>query len=466
MKPYALVSGLMALSLCGCSMAPHYVRPDAPVASQWSVPASDPIATDSATPFGWRDVFTDQALVKTIERTLANNRDMRVAALNVEKAHATYGIQRAASWPTINANMAASQSKSLSATNTTSTNELYSTTLGLSAFEIDLFGRIRSQNQASLNAFYASLDTRRAITQILIAQTATAWLTLGADLDALILAQRTVKTRFEALEIAQKRAQIGVLSDLDLAAIESLAQTARADLAKAQTLVDQDKAALTLLVGAPLDDALMPKTLSRTQVAQTIPVGLPSSLLLNRPDIRAAEHNLMSAQANIGAARAAFFPRISLTGSKGLASRDLDGLFGAGLGIYSFSPQISVPIFSGGANLLGLKTAKLNRDIALATYEKSIQTAFAEVNQALAVRALIDERLDAQTKATKAAQTAYDLALARYQIGTDSYLVLLEATRTLNGAEQNLLGLKALKANNLVALYKALGHDDSLPVGR
>jgi multidrug efflux system outer membrane protein len=291
---------------------------------------------------------------------------------------------------------------------------------------------------------------------------ASQWLTLASDQDQLRLAQQTLASRNEALTIAEGRARIGVLSDLDLASIQVLAQTARADVARLQTVIDQDKAALTLLTGAPLTTDLLPDGLQTGQVAQSLPVGLPSDVLLDRPDVLAAEHDLKAANANIGAARAAFFPRITLTGSTGSSSADLDGLFKSGNGTWSFVPSISVPIFAGGANIAGLKSAEASRDIAVAQYEKAIQSAFSEVSDALAVRARIDERLSAQTAATNAAQRSLTLSQARYDNGVDSYLTLQDAQRTLYASQQTLISLQALRATNLVALYKALGDDGSL----
>ncbi len=456
-----VLSGVLAVALSGCTLAPHYVRPTAPVASEWPV---TPPSADAAK-LKWRDLFTDPGLAKTIDLALANNRDLRVAVLNIDKANATYGIQRAGLLPTLNGTLGESKSQtpaSVSSSGATTTSETYTANLGLSAYEVDLFGRMRSLKDVALQSYLATKETRNAVTLSLIAQVATAWLNLAADQDALALSQQTLQTRLDTLNIAKQRAQIGVLSDLDLSSIVVLAQTARADVAKAQTTVDQDKAALTLLVGATVPADLLPAGLKPGQVADGLPVGLPSDVLLDRPDVLSAEHSLISANANIGAARAAFFPKITLTGSTGSASRDLDGLFDSGTHAYSFTPQISVPIFAGGANVLGLKSAKVSRDIALATYEKSIQSAFSEVSTALAVRARIDERLDAQTQATAAAQTSYTLSTARYQNGADSYLTQLDAARTLYTSQQSLITLQALKATNLVALYKAVGHDDSL----
>jgi len=440
---------LAATALSACTMAPRYERPTAPVAAEWPVEA--PAASNA--PIKWRDLFTDPRLQSTVDLALEQNRDLRVAALNVEKAQAQYRIARADLLPAIDASLSNPRSQ---------TSRSYTANLGLSAYEIDLFGRVRSLKNAAIESFFAERENRNAVQISLIAAVTTQWLTLASDQDQLRLAQQTLSTRMDTLTIAEGRAKIGVLSDLDLASIQVLAQTARADVARLQTVIDQDKAALTLLTGAPLTADRLPDGLQTGQVADTLPVGLPSDVLLNRPDVLTAEHDLKSANANIGAARAAFFPRITLTGSTGSSSPDLDGLFKSGNGTWSFVPSISIPIFSGGANIAGLKSAEASRDIAVAQYEKTIQSAFSEVSDALAVRARIDERLNAQTAATDAAQRSLTLSQARYDNGVDSYLTLQDAQRTLYASQQTLISLQALRATNLVDLYKALGDDGSL----
>ena len=445
------VISLLALSsaLSACTLAPKYIQPAPPVATEWPVEA--PAASDA--PLKWRDLFTDARLQTTINLALEQNRDLRVAALNVEKAQAQYRIARADLLPAVDASISNPRNNA---------GDSYNASLGLSAYEVDLFGRVRSLKNAAVESFFAERENRNAVQISLIAAVATQWLTLASDQDQLRLAQQTLAGRRDALTIAQGQANIGVLSDLDLAQIEVLAETARADVARLQTVIDQDKSALTLLTGAPLTADLLPDGLQTGQVAGALPVGLPSDVLLDRPDVLAAEHDLKSANANIGAARAAFFPRISLTGSTGSASSDLDGLFKSGNGAWSFVPSISIPIFAGGANAAGLKSAEASRDIAVAQYEKAIQSAFSEVSDALAVRARIEERLSAQTAVTSAAQRTLTLSQARYDNGVDSYLSLLDAQRTLYASQQTLISLQALRANNLVALYKALGDDGSL----
>ncbi len=453
MKHIGLVS-VLALSVSACSLAPHYVQPTPPVAADW--PVETP--TTAGAELKWRNLFSDPALQAAINTALTQNRDLRVAVFNIDKARAQYGIQRANILPAINGSLSDAHVKAAS----TPEAETVSANLGLSAYEIDLFGRVRSLNKTALEAYLATEETRKAVQISLISSVATAWLNLASDADTLALSRRTLAGREDALKIAQGRARIGVLNDLDLAQIEVLAENARVDVATNETKVDQDKAALTLLVGAPLTDDQLPNGLKAGLVADSLPVGLPSDVLLKRPDVLSAEHSLKSANANIGAARAAFFPRITLTGATGSSSSDLSGLFKSGTDTWSFTPALSVPIFEGGVNIAGLKSAKAGRDIAVATYEKTIQSAFSDVSQALAVRARIDERLSAQTAATAAAQRSLTLSQARYDNGVDSYLTLLDAQRTLYTAQQALIALQALKATNLVALYKALGDDQSL----
>ena len=444
---------LASSALSACTLAPRYERPVAPVAAQWPVNAPIDETGASTTPIKWHDLFTDPRLQATINLALEQNRDLRVAALNVEKAQAQYRITRADLLPAIDGSLSNARNQD---------GHSYSADLGLNAYEVDLFGRVRSLNKAAVESFFAERENRNAVQISLVAAVATQWLTLASDQDQLRLAQQTLATRMDTLNIAEGRARIGVLSDLDLAAIQVLAQTSRADVARLQTLIDQDRSTLSLLAGASVPAGMLPDGLQTGLVANALPVGLPSDVLLARPDVLAAEHDLKAANANIGAARAAFFPRITLTGSTGSSSPDLDGLFKSGNGTWSFIPSISIPIFSGGANAAGLKSAKVSRDIAVATYEKTIQSAFSEVSNALAVRARIDERLNAQSAATEAAQRTLTLSQARYDNGVDSYLTLQDAQRTLYSSQQDLITLQALRATNLVDLYAALGNDDSL----
>ncbi|ESQ88875.1 multidrug transporter [Asticcacaulis sp. AC460] len=443
---------LPALALSACTLAPKYEQPALPVAPQWSAPAPQA----SNTQLTWRELFLDPQLQQTVDLALTNNRDLRIAAFNVQQARAVYGIQRAGLLPGVDA----SGSGSKSHTDADGDSESYNANLGLS-WELDLFGRIRSLKNAALEDFFASEANRDAVEISLIASVANAWLTLAADQDALRLARDTYTSRQEAYRIAEGRARIGVIGDLELSQQTTLLEQSRAEVAALETAVDQDKSALTLLVGTTLPENLIPQTLPGNAVAD-VPVGLPSEVLLARPDVLSAEHNLRAANADIGAARAAMFPSISLTGSTGFASSDLGSLFESGNGRWSYGVGINMPIFAGGGPINALRGAKARQDIAVVQYERAIQSAFNDVNQALAVRARIDERLDAQTAATNAAQRTFDLSNARYSAGSDSYLTLLDAQRTLYGSQQSLINLRYLRAANLVALYRALGNDASL----
>jgi len=451
MKTLGVALPLFVLS--ACTLAPKYVRPEAPVASNW--PTATPDAPSA--PVRWRDLFLDARLQKTIDLAIANNRDLRVAVLDITRARAQYGISRADLFPALDGTLSGTRSHTPSAGDTQS----YSANLGLS-WELDLFGRVRSLNKAALEDFFSAEENRNAVQISLIGDVANAWLSLAADQDALKLAEQTLQARKESFDIATGQARIGTASDLDLAQAKTEYESARQTVAQGQTAIDQDKAALTLLVGAPLGDDLLPDGLKPGMVAASLPVGLPSQVLLNRPDVLSAEHDLKAANADIGAARAALFPSISLTGAMGSASPALGDLFKSGRNTWSYGTSVKQSIFAGGANVNGVRSATATRDIAVAQYEKTIQTAFRDVSDALAVRVRIDERLDAQTQATDAAAQALKLSQASYKAGATSYLTLLDAQRTLYAAQQNLITLNALKVSNLVALYQAVADDRSL----
>ena len=460
-----LTSSFLASSfLPGCTLAPSYHRPDLAVSDRWPVaPAAAAPATTSADTLPWRQVFVDERLQRVIARALDHNRDLRVAVLNIEKARAQYRIQRASLLPALDAGLSQTtvhtpQSTSTLPSGAAFTAQSDSATIGLSSYEIDLFGRVRSLNKAALETYLATAETRRATEISLIAQTASAWLGMAADQDLLELARQTLKTRQDSYDLTQKMFKLGSSSEVTVRQADILVQQARGDAANAEALVNQDRNALVLLTGSDVPDADLPAGLPDDgALLADLPVGLPSDVLTRRPDVMAAEHSLIAQNANIGAARAAFFPRISLTGSTGSTSTELDDLFKAHTGTWSFTPSITLPIFDGGANRANLKSSKVSRDIAVATYDKTVQTAFKEVADALAVRATIAERLDAQTTATQSATVAFTLAQARYKNGIDSYINLLDAQRTLYGSQQGLITIRLTRADNLVSLYKALG---------
>jgi multidrug efflux system outer membrane protein len=450
---------LAATSLTACTLAPTTVRPTLPVAQTW--PTAEPATAASAADLAWREVFIDPRLAGTIELALRENRDLRVALLNIEKARAQYGVQRAALLPGINAGVSASKSRtpaSISQTGSAVETEQYSANVGFTGYELDLFGRVRSLNQAALENWLAVRENSRTAQISLISEVAGTWLTLAADEDLLRLAQDTLAARDESLKLTQSRVDNGAASTLDLRQAQTLAEQARADVAAYIAQVNQDKNALRLVVGADIPADLTPAGgLVTAQILADLPAGVVSDVLTRRPDVLAAEHQLVAANANIGAARAAFFPRIALTGSAGSASGDLDGLFKSGSGAWSFAPSITLPIFAGGANKAGLDSAKASQGIAVATYEKAVQTAFREVADALAVRDTVADRVGAQERLVAAASDSQRLAKQRKDAGIDSNLTLLDAQRTLYGAQQGLITARLVRATNLVTLYKVLG---------
>ncbi len=444
-----------------CTLAPKYERPALPVAQTWSTPAPEPAGSVTAADLDWRQVLVDPRLQGVVDLALKQNRDLRVAVLNIEKARAQYGVQRSALFPGINGVASETRSRtpaSVSQTGTAFDTEVYSAAIGFTAYELDLFGRVRSLSNAALQGFFATQETSRSVRISLIAETANAWLTLAADQDRLALAKSTLDTREDSLRLVRQRVDGGAGSLLDLRNAETLTETARSDVAVYTAQVAQDRNALTLLAGADVPANLLPAgDLANARILADLPAGLPSDVLARRPDVLAAEHQLQGANANIGAARAAFFPRISLTGSAGTTSGDLSGLFGNGTGTWSFVPQISLPIFAGGANVANLKISKANRDIAVATYEKTVQTAFREVSDALSVRDTVSDRVAAQERLVTAAAGAQSLSQQRRDAGIDSALTLLDSQRTLYTAQQGLITARLARATNLVTLYKTLG---------
>nr|WP_295108245.1 efflux transporter outer membrane subunit [uncultured Caulobacter sp.] len=455
---------LAASALTACTMAPKYERPALPVATTWPT-ASANGQTASAGDLSWRQVFEDTRLAGTIDLALANSRDLRVAVLNIERARATYRIQRAALLPTVNGALSGTKSETpLGATpfpiGGTGSLEIenYNANVGITAYELDIFGRVRSLKDQALNSYLATEQTARTAQISLIAETANAWLTLAADQDLLTLAKDTLKSREGSLSLAQRQFDVGAASQLNLRTSQTLAETARSDVATYAAQVERDKNALRLLVGAEVPANLLPAGgVIAAQILADLPAGVTSDVLTRRPDVLAAEHALMGANANIGAARAAFFPRISLTGSYGSASADLDGLFKSGTKAWSFTPSITLPIFAGGANKAGLDSAKAGQKIAVATYEKAVQTAFREVADALATQATIGDRLAAQERLAAAAVDTARLTKLRYDRGVDSSLVLLDAQRTQYSAQQGLINARLAWVSNRVTLYKVLG---------
>ncbi len=439
-----------ALVLSACTMAPRYERGALPVPDQF---ANAPAATAaSAETLPWKQVILDTRLQAVIDQALANNRDLRIAVLNVERAQQQYRIQRADLFPAVSGSVAGTRGDIGAPGGKT---DVYTADIGAS-WQLDLFGRVRSLDQAALQTYFASQANSNAARISLVSAVASAWLNLAADQDQLKLSQSTLASRQQSLDIVQKRFDLGTSDQLTLRQTQILANQARSDAATLQASVQQDLDALRLLVGADVSPDTLPTTLPEDAVLSDLPVGLPSQVLLKRPDVVAAEDTLKAANADIGAARAAFFPSISLTGSVGKASTDLDHLFD-GADTWSFTPQVSVPIFAGGANLANLRSAKTGRDIAVAQYEGAIQQAFRDVSDQLATRATIDDRLGAQTQTVDAANDSLTIAQARFDRGVDSLLTLTDAQRTLYGAQQQLIATRLVRELNLVNLYAAVG---------
>jgi len=451
----------VALGLSGCTMMPKYSRPAAPVPPSFpAVPTAQAMpAGSAAADLRWQEFFTDASQKAVIEQALANNRDLRVATLNVEKVRALYRIQRAELYPTIG--VQANGQRQLAAAKEGEekgqTTTQYSVAAGASAWELDLFGRVRSLKAAALQRYFASEQAQRSAQAALVAAVAQTYLALAADGDDLRLSQETLAAQQSSLKLIQRSRDLGVASDLDLHQVETAVEAARVDAARFTGLTTVDKNTLELLVGAPVDPALLPDRLASVLTPRAVSAGLSSDVLLSRPDVLVAEHQLRAANANIGAARAAFFPRIALTAGVGTVSDDLSGLFGAGTGTWTFAPQITAPIFAGGSLIANLKVSKLERKIAVAQYEKAIQQAFGEVANALTLRTTLLDQRHAQESLVRALEETYRLSDARYKAGIDGYLGVLVAQRALIGAQQALVGVRLAEQANLVTLYKVLG---------
>ncbi|HUQ09832.1 MAG TPA: efflux transporter outer membrane subunit [Steroidobacteraceae bacterium] len=456
----ALAAGSVA-ALSACTLAPRYRQPDAPVAPAFEV-VSPAAAAVPAAEIGWRAFFPDAELQDLIRRALVNNRDLRIATLNVEAARAQYRIRRADLVPAIDAQGQANNQRvpaPLSQTGQSELNRSYSAGLGVTAFELDLFGRVRSLRRAAIEDYFSIEENRTAAQLSLVSEVANAWLTLIADRELLELATETRDSQRKSFDLTQLRFNQGVSSEIDLHRSETAWREAEVDIAAQTRRVAQDRNALSLLVGEPLaaEVAAGEHAIDAQTFSQELPVGLPSEVLTHRPDVRAAEHALKAANADIGAARAAFFPSISLTGFYGNASEDLSSLFDSGHTSWSFTPQIRLPIFSGGANLAGLNLANVRKRIEVARYEQSIQIAFREVADALVARATFTDQLRAQEALTKASEGSYKLADVRYRGGVDSYLSSLIAQRDYYSAQRALIETRLAGASNLVQLYAALG---------
>jgi outer membrane protein, multidrug efflux system len=457
-------AGLAALGLlvAGCSMAPHYQRPAAPVATDFPATSAAPATTTTASAdLGWREVFGDPRLQALVALALEQNRDLRVASLNVELVRAQYRIQRAQLLPQVGASAGATFQRTpadLSLSGMASTSEAWSVGAVVAGFELDLFGRVRSLSDAALEQFLATEEARRSAQLSLVAGVASQYLAGRAFEEQVALAKDTLEAVDAALKLTRRTAEAGRVSELDLRTAEAQVETARFNLAAAEQQRARAENALVLLVGSSLPaDLPPPLSLDEGQVVAELQAGIPSEVLVRRPDVLAAEHALRSANASIGAARAAFFPSISLTAFGGRASASLDGLFTGGADSWSFMPRITLPIFAGGALRASLDVAEVRKSMEVARYERAIQGAFREVSDALVSLGWIDEQLRAQTARVAAEARRFHLSELRYRSGVDSYLTLLTAQRDLFAAQQQLIQTRLARLTNLIDLYKALG---------
>lgn len=466
-----------ALALGGCAMIPKYKRPPLAVpdafpestggeAPTTGAPAAGgaqtaaPAAEGTPTAPAWREYFPDERLRAVIERALAGNRDLRIAALDVERAAALLRIQRSQLGPTIGAQAAGEKiwlPEKMTSSGKAEASEQWAVEVGFSAWEFDVFGRVRSLSARALQQYLATEQARRAVHTSLVAAVAASWLELAADTESLELADATVAAQTATRDLVKASRDAGVASDLDLSQAEGQVETARASRAQFAGDVAVDRHALELLVGAPVPDELLPEGLSTVADLPALRAGLPSEVLLVRPDILAAEHQLRAANANIGAARAAFFPRISLTAAFGTLAPELSYLFDSGTQSWRYAPVVQTPIFAGGGLRAGLKAAKVEREIAVATYEKAIQTAFREVADALTLRSTMRERREAWDRLLVSLEETYRLSRMRYEAGLDGYLGVLVAQRSLYFAQQAGVALRLAEKTNQIALYKALG---------
>ncbi|RLB91705.1 MAG: multidrug transporter [Deltaproteobacteria bacterium] len=456
---------LLALYLAGCgTLAPRYHRPAAPVPAEWPQgEAYKNIKAISGVPtikeLSLWEFLTDRRLQKIVEMSLNNNLDLRLAALNVEKARALYGVQYAELFPKVNGEGSWNKQRipaDVMGFPKSLTIERYDVSLGIASWEVDFFGRIRSLKKKALEEYLATEEARCSAQISLVSEVERAYFTLAADRENLKLARSTLENRQHTYELTRRQYEVGLANELALRRAQTQVDATRGDVARYTQLVAQDQNALNLLAGAPLPEDLLPPDLAGVSPPKDISPGLSSEVLLGRPDIIAAEHQLKAAYAFVGAARAAFFPRISLTTSIGTASDDLSGLFSSGSGTWNFAPRIVLPIFDA-RTWAAYRVSKAQRKIALTQYGKVIQTAFKEVADALAVKGTIDRQVTAQESLVKAVSETYRLSEERYNQGIDSYLGVLDAQRSLFAAQQELVFLRLARLVNQVRLYAVLG---------
>jgi multidrug efflux system outer membrane protein len=452
----------VALVLGGCSLIPDYERPEAPIAAAWPQGAAYGTAQgngSSAAELSWQTFFRDPALRQLIGLALDNNRDLRQAALNVEAYRALHRIQRSELLPTIDAGVGSQRQRlpaDLSPTGESGIQSQYQASLGV-AYELDVFGRIRSLSHAALEEYLATAEAQRSVHIALVGDVATAYFSWRSNQTQLELTEATLESYRKSLGLITSSAEVGTASELDVRQARTLVDQARTQKALFTRLIAEDGNALRLLLGSDIPTDLPESGKPDMALLAEFPAGLPADLLLRRPDIRAPEHRLLAANANIGAARAAFFPSISLTGAAGTASSELDSLFEGGSGLWSFAPRINIPIFSAGRLKANLDYAEVLKDINVAQYEKSIQVAFREVADGLAARGTFGEQVQAQSDLVDNNQAYYQLARQRYDEGVDTYFTVLDAQRELFASQRQLLSDHLLQLNREIQLYKALG---------
>lgn len=466
MRRHTFLPACVVALLSACtSLAPTYRQPAAPVPQSWPTGAAyTPPADGKAADIPWQSFVLDDRLRQVIAQALANSRDLRKTVAAIESARAQYRVQRASLAPTVAAGVNGTKARSATtdANGKVTAVRSQSTDAGVSvsSYEVDLFGKVRSLSDAALETYLATTEASRATRVSLIAETAGAWLTLGADRSQLAISQQTMASAQRSMDLTQKRLEAGAASRVEVRSAETVYQQARSDVASNTTLIAQDRNALELLTGSPVADGLLPAELPSADgvVLADVPAGLSSQVLLQRPDVLEAEHQLKSANADIGAARAAFFPSLSLTASGGVASTALAGLFSGGAAaVWSLAPALSLPIFDGGANRANLEYSTAQRSFYVSSYELAVQTAFQEVSDALARRGTMAEQVSAQEALVVAAGDSYRLADARYRMGVDTFLVALDSQRTLYGARQTLVATRLAALDSRVGVYRVLG---------
>lgn len=448
---------LVASVLTGCSMAPDYVRPDAPIDSQY--PTSSHSGPSAANRIGWQEFFRDERLKAMIAAAIENNRDLRVAALRIEEARGMYDIQWADRLPTIMHTGSTSRARTLGSDGKTMvTGGTHQVGVGISAFEIDFFGRVKSLSDAALAKYLATEEAQRSAYISLVSEVAKTYLTERAQAEQIELARKSFESYQNSYGLMKKRLEVGIASSIELRQYETLMHTAMVTLAKHERLHAQTVNALVVLVGGKMPaDLPEPHRLSESDLMMDIPEGLPSELLENRPDIRQQEQLLKAANANIGAARAAFFPRFTITGFAGSMSASFSGLFDPHSGAWTWAPQMTLPIFDTGRNIANLDVAEARKNIAVAEYEKTIQVAFREVADALSNRTWLNEQVTAQEGVLNSESDRYRLSLARLNNGIGHSLAVFDAQRQSFAAEQSLVDIRLMRMINAVELYRALG---------